>query len=230
MINKTLRRLALTLSLGLLPCPLDAQTGPGSPWGLRNIETLNGSVQLPHFLNHAAGFSHGWVLWNSLEPSQGVFDWSTLDDRIDTAIALGAVPVVLLHMNAAWVQTCPTTGPCPNPDTGPWDLAAEPHPVTAFSPILYNTTQQLVARIATKYPTGDLYLRFHNEPFDDWPLGSKWTRNIRNYERCIRTFRKAARDKAAELGGTLKRAGLARWPTPRSTVRQVPLRLGNQWQ
>ena len=201
-LETSLRRMFPILLLGSLLLPAMAQDS--NPWGLRNFRLLNQGITPSDFYNHGAGYNHGFILWNEIQPYPPPAEpqWVTLNESIFHAVEMEAVPVIVLFMNADWVTDCPEQD-CSNLNTGPHDLTTNAHPDHLFSEILYDTTKAMVHQIATQYTSGDLFLRFHNEPFTEWDIGAleDWDTNIENYERCLRTFRKAARDAAEDYPG-----------------------------
>ncbi|MAF64527.1 MAG: hypothetical protein CMJ84_02545 [Planctomycetes bacterium] len=175
-----------------------ARRAPTSAWGLRNLEFTTGPDPAAVFQPHVAGHVAFWLLWAELEPAQGAFDWSTLDARLDTVEALSAVPVVLLHLGPSWAMSSTFAGPEDLDRTTP---LSDPTPPRGYSETLYTIVEAMVGRIAAQ-DRGPLFLRCQNEPYTEWLMGSEdeWRSNVENFERCLRTFGKAARDVAAAPG------------------------------
>ena len=173
-----------------------------SPWGLRNLEFTTWPDPVTIFQNHAAGHLALWLLWKELEPTQGALDWSTLDTRLGIALRLDTTPVILLHLGPAWAMSSSFGGPMDLDRTISLRL---PTPPRGYSETLYTITQALVNKLVQKSP-GLVYLRFQNEPYTEWFTGTEgeWQDNIDNFERCLRTFRKAARDVEAQNSNAIQ--------------------------
>jgi len=180
-----------------------------STWGLRNLEFL---YTLPdsHYDNHNPKYVAFWLRWRELQPNSPPLEKDTLlmDSllvRLNRVKNLGAVPVIVLHltpstrMRLAMVDNSESY-------TGPVDLVrnislSAPIPAKGYSDTLYNLVDTITRFVANNY-SGDVYFRCHNEPNQDWALGgdTRWEHNIQNYERCLRTFHKAAHDAAIAKG------------------------------
>ncbi|MDP2012621.1 MAG: hypothetical protein Q8L05_00155 [Actinomycetota bacterium] len=89
-----------------------------------------------------AGYHRLWdmaVAWKDINPSNGVFNWTVLDQRVAQAEASGAVPMLVLGLTPQWAATDPSAG---DPR---WGLGS------ASPPSDFNTYRTYVDAVVSRY-------------------------------------------------------------------------------
>lgn len=97
---------------------------------------LTGSVPV------GAGYHRLWDMaaaWKDINPSNGVFNWTVLDQRVAQAEASGAVPMLVLGLTPQWAAADPSAG---DPR---WGLGS------ASPPADFNTYRAYVNAVVSRY-------------------------------------------------------------------------------
>jgi len=174
-------------------------------WGLRNMD-----YSWPDSLYQSLGaklFALAQVGWNKIQPTSAKnYNWSFLDFQIDFVKRMNGVPVVLVGIQSSWASEPSLYGGV----TPPLDLdrttpLTAPIPQKGYSTALYDFVYELVKHLNQVY-SGTVYFRMVNEPSGPghWDINlsdsTQWASKVEDYERCLRTFYKAAHDAESSTG------------------------------
>jgi len=148
-------------------------TNGGDPTSIeRGKDLLKGLVVFHN--QHIFGFGAG-----NIEPKKGIYDWSTLDNRIQLMRDLGATPVITLATAPTWM-TDSTWTPGKYANETDWskiEYAPLPEHVQDFA--------DLCAQVAKRYPDVK-YFQVWNEMKGLWnPTKNRW-----DYERFTTLYNK----------------------------------------
>ena len=166
-----------------------AQSGP---WGLRRMDggcvlgtwpttSSSGPSIASTFAGHEARFLNFFLLTDKLAsgptPEAGEeFDWQHLEDKLDQASALSAIPVIGLKLKGAgWLTGATQTTPTKPPTL--MDTSSVPAWPTGqakgYDEAMYDFAIELANTIKTYYSASgstEVYINFFPEQWREWPI------------------------------------------------------------
>jgi hypothetical protein len=178
---------------------------------------------------------------NSACDPVATYDWTLLHSGLDKVLSVGAAPVINFKLAHAGLMEFPGTSTLysrPKDMSSPGATPQFPTPTTTmgvhgsfsgYSERLYLVAKAMAEQIVARYeetialPTcapaissRDVYLVFHPESWDEWPLGAtaNWSTNLNTYILSYLTVRQAFKDVEATttlVAFKLSHGSIPRW-------------------
>ncbi|MDP8206323.1 MAG: T9SS type A sorting domain-containing protein [Candidatus Electryonea clarkiae] len=172
----------LTLILICLCCNPNISTARNY-WGLRNLNTCLSDEAYEAF---GAYYYATSVSWARTEGEDDQFNWAALDNSLNFIQRYDGEAILVVSCSSPWATDEEIRAP--NDLDRDTPLQDDP-PENGYSESIYDFAYNLVDHIAEVDAAPVPYLRFVNEPWNNWVMdGRNHTQDVDDYIRCLRTF------------------------------------------